>query len=258
MLTFLYLAWYNWLCSQRRAMMQFIIYLQPVFTTILYTLANPYTGESATKAFWFVVINGSLLNIWGINVFATISDIHRDRWTGMLSATRLSITPLMTIFIVRAITNTIHGFASMLLISVLAFVWFQPELSMILNSPVWWLLVLAFFLIAGFSLLFAAVIAMSPHSHHIMNFIEYPVFIVAGVGFTVGLLPLFMQWFALMLPFGFVAEFARHIEGISLAYTADFSSVFWLPIFGSFLILLIGILQMRTMERNLAETGNVV
>jgi ABC-type polysaccharide/polyol phosphate export permease len=252
----LHLAWYNWLCSQRRAMMQFIIYLQPVFTTALYAMANPYSDNAPGKAFWFVVINGSLLNIWGINVFATISDIHRDRWTGMLSATRLSVTPLLTVFIIRALTNTLHGAVSLAMFAAFAWVLYQPDWVMVLDGRVWALLAFAFTLIAVFSLLFATIIAMSPHSHHIMNFIEYPVFIIAGIGFTVGLLPTAMQWFALMLPFGYVAESARSIAGISLSSLAPFD-VIWLPAFGGILIALIGLQQMKHMERKLAETGNV-
>lgn len=252
------LAWYNWLCSQRRAMMQFIIYLQPVFNTILYALANPYTKDEPVKAFWFVVINGSLLNIWGINVFATISDIHRDRWTGMLTAVRLSTTPLMVIFVVRAITNTLHGLTSLLMFAVMAYVLYRPDINSVFLTLAWPILISSFFLIALFSLLFAAVVAMSPQAHHIMNFIEYPVFIVAGIGFTIGLLPIFMQWFALLMPFGYFAELARTWVGISLIDSVQLQSYFWLPIIGLFIIALIGTFQLKIMEKKLSETGNIL
>jgi ABC-type polysaccharide/polyol phosphate export permease len=219
-------------------------------------MANPYSDNAPGKAFWFVVINGSLLNIWGINVFATISDIHRDRWTGMLAATRLSVTPLLTLFIIRALTNTIHGLVSLLIFATYAWLLYQPEWSTILDIRIWSLVGLSFMLIAAFSLLFATIIAMSAHSHHIMNFIEYPVFILAGIGFTVGLLPPFMQWFALALPFGFSAEFARSLAGISLSHLA-FTDILWLPVLGAIVIGFIGLHQMNLMERTLAETGNV-
>lgn len=255
MRTWLGLARIHWLSTQKRNIMIFIVYVQPIFLLAMYGLANPYDGVSAEQAYWFVVINGAALTCWSIHVFATVSDIHRDRWTGLLDITRASPTSLLTIFVVRALMNTLHAMASLLIFVVGAALWYQPEWTQVMDASVYGLLLAVFLLIAAFSLLFAAVVGMSPLAHHIMNFVEYPVFIFSGIGFTVGLLPTVLQWLAMLFPFGFLTEVVRAEVGISLMAAEQLASGLWLSLCGTVIIAIGGAALIVAMFKRLDERG---
>jgi ABC-2 type transport system permease protein len=246
-----------WLSTQKRNIMIFVVYVQPLFLLVMYILASPFGADALQKAYWFVVINGSVLSCWSINVFATISDINRDRWTGMLDVVRSSPTSLLTVFIVRALMNSFHAFSSLLILAIGAFIWFQPEINLgyfrVVSS------LFGIFLVIGmFSFIFAALVGMSPLANHIMNFIEYPIFIISGIGFTIGILPNMLQWFALLFPFGYLTESLRYSVGISLIEVKTIHAGLYVAGAGTILISVVGVILLYVMNKRLGDKGALV
>ncbi len=251
---FIGLAKSNWLSTQKRKMMVFLVYIQPFFLFTMYHFANPYLVD-ASQSFWFIVINVSLTNAWGISVFSTVSDIHRDRWTGMLAIIVASPTSLFTVFFIKAMTNVVHAIGSLIILSTLAFIFYRPEFNDFFIGMNWLILVSTFVMIALFSLCFSAIVGMSPMSGIIMNFVEYPIFILGGIGFSIGLLPIVMQKAVFLFPFSFVAEYLRSRSGVSLLTSSQINDALYVNVVGCLITIVAGILLFVKMQRRLENKG---
>lgn len=194
-------------------MMIFVGAVQPIFTVWLYTLNLP-SGLDDGQAFWFILINAGLVNSWTILVFSTLSEIDRDRWTGLLAQYISVPTQLVEIMSIRTLANFCFVFLSLIVTAGLTFIVIGPD-SAALFSTSWFWLVLALVSITLLAVLFSMIVAMTVRGRTIMNFIEYPVVFVSALGFSVTLFPNILTQIALCLPHSFLAEMARFSAGVS-------------------------------------------
>lgn len=241
------------LSTFRRHMMLFIAFIQPFFMVTIFHAMGSY--ETDIQSFWFVLVNSSLIVTWGIFVFSTLSDIDRDRWTGVLRYYSISPTPTLAVFFYRLLSNLVFALFAVALILALCFLLYRPNVVDIF-SPAWGLLALDITLIALFSGVIAGIVAMTHHSRVIMNFIEYPIIVLSGLGFTIGILPTFMQKFAFIFPFGFVSELVRIETGISRT-TLEPLDYWFLPVLGFVLLALVGWKIFGAMQARLTRIGGL-
>lgn len=237
----------------RRKMMVFVAFVQPVFTVTLYWLNIPPAIDDPSRAFWFMVANASLVNGWSILVFSSLSELDRDRWTGLLAQYLTVPVPLGVLIGVRTLANFIFVLISMLMSAALAAVLSMPPVSVV-ASPVWLWLFAVLACLALTSVLFSFGIATAPRGRAIMNFIEYPFIFVSGIGFSVALLPVPLAAFAASMPQGWLGETLRHRAGI-VAAGPDALVPLFAPLIVTALMLAAGVASYRVMQRRLRSDG---
>ena len=235
-------------------MMVFVGLVQPLFTVWLYALNQP-PALSLPEGFWFILVNAGLVNSWTILVFSALSEVDRDRWTGLLGQYLSMPTPLIEIMTIRTLANFLFVCISLAVTALLAFFVIRPEAGMLL-SPVWGWLLLAMLAITLIAVLFSMVVAMTLRGRVIMNFIDYPVVFVSALGFSATLFPDIMARFALCLPQGFLAEMARFTAGISPVSPAEL--VWWpTPVLTGFGLVCLAATLLRLMQRRLLTRGTL-
>ena len=237
----------------RRKMMVFVGLVQPIFTITLYWLNLPAALVASDTAFWFMLINASLVNGWSILVFSSLSELDRDRWTGLLAQYLTVPLPLAALIGIRTVANFAFVLLSLLVSAALAFALARPALSA-LASPVWLWLLAALACLALMSVLFSFGIATTPRGRAIMNFVEYPFIFLSGIGFSVALLPLPLAVLAASMPQGWLSEMLRYKAGI--VATGPQALVPWLaPVLVGMAITGLGFMAYHLMQRRLQASG---
>lgn len=220
--------------SLKRPMVHFSAFIQPVFIFILYGFINPYERD---LGFWYIALHVPFVSTWGILVFTTVSDIDRDRMVGTLPYLLISATSLEKLLWLRTFVNlTICIFAAVLSL-ILAYVYYQPShLSLGVHISLFLKWLLAWALIGLFSHVFAMIVVMSDNSRLIMNFVNYPISLLAGLGFSLSFLPDNLQYIAFFLPFSYLIESMRAQVGLASIPIETLNYWQLLPLLGTFII----------------------
>ena len=100
-------------------------------------------------------------------------------------------------------------------------------------------------------------VTMSKYSVIIMNFIEFPVFIIAGLGFSTASLPSFLQVITKFFPFGYIAELFRIKLHISTFLEFELIKDISFPLIGGLIIIIILLILLlyRIMENRMLKKG---
>lgn len=248
------LVWLFIRLNTRRTMMIFVGLVQPVFTVWLYALNWP-PAFSGAEAFWYILVNAGLVNSWTILVFSTLSEVDRDRWTGLLGQYLPMPTPLLGIMTVRTLANFLFLCVSLAMTAMLACIVVRPEAGDLLSRAWVWLL-LTMVAITLIAVLFSMIVAMTVRGRVIMNFIDYPVVFVSALGFSATLFPSLLTKFALCLPQGFLAEMARYKAGVAPISPAEL--VWWpAPVLVGLSLFALAATLLRQMQRTLLAQGNL-
>ncbi len=236
----------------KRPMIQFCAAVQPILWAFFYYM---FSKNSEDSIFWYVFVNSAMMNSWGIMVFTTVSDIDRDRTIGVLPYLLISATPFNRILCLRTITNLLISlFSTFVLFFICLMIW--PVSSSAFLMPLI-LLIASLFLMAIFSHLLAILIAMASHSALLMNVIEYPIGIIAGLGFSISIFPHFAQKLAELVPFAYTIELLRIQVGLSSTPKSNLVSEWWLMALGTTLLLLLIFVFSRRMENSLMKKGTI-
>lgn len=193
--------------SMARPMFQFTIWVSPLFyATITYFI---YGGQSAEKIFQYVVLGSGFMGLWTSIVYSSASDINRERYYGTLENIFVAPTSFAYIIMGKIVGNTIWGFISMLLSFIYLRVVFQLDYPIVDPLLMGLALIVVVIGISVFAFVMALVFTLSKQAETLMNFIEYPIFLICGFLFPISILPIWLQPVSAILPPTWAIELLR-------------------------------------------------
>ena len=195
--------------SMARPMFQFIIWISPLFLATIAIFV--YSSASSEEIFHYVILGSGFMALWSSIVFSSASDVNRERFYGTLEIIFVSPVPFAVILIGKIIGNTFWGFLSMIISFVYLVVIFEvdimiPNLFVFISAIFFVLLALivfSFFLSLAFTL--------SRQAEALMNFIEYPIYLLCGFMFPVAILPIWVQPLSYAIPPTWAIELLRMV-----------------------------------------------
>ncbi len=240
--------------SIARPMFKFIIWISPlVFSTIAVFV---YGTESNETLFHYVVLGSGFMALWSSIVFSSASDVNRERFYGTLEIIYVSTVPFAITLIGKIIANTIWGLISM----ILSFIYlkFIFQLELVFYHP--WLFAgaLLFVLLAlsVFSFFLALSFTLSRQAEALMNFIEYPIYLVCGFLFPISFLPNWVQVISKLLPPTWGIQLLRDVTAKTLSYQSIMISLTAILIL-TLLYISIGIYFYRLMDLKVRKSGKL-
>lgn len=204
--------------SIARPMFRFIIWISPLF---LATLAVFIYGSSSTEhIFNYVVLGSGFMALWSSIVYSSASDVHRERYYGTLEILFVAPVSFAVILIGKIIGNTIWGVISMIIAFLYLILLFKIEVP--IANPILFVGSFIFVLIAisVFSFFLSLAFTLSRQSQALMNFIEYPIYLICGFMFPITILPFWVKPLSYLLPPTWAIELLRKAttENASLAH----------------------------------------
>jgi ABC-2 type transport system permease protein len=194
--------------SMARPMFRFIILLSPlVYATIAFFV---YGTASPEKIVNYVVLGSGFMSLWSSIVYSSASDINRERFYGTLELIFVAPVSFSIVLIGKIVANTLLGFLSMIISYVYLIGLFQIEST--IHHPFLFLGSLLFVLISlsVFSFSLALIFTLSRQAEALMNFIEYPIYLVCGFLFPIAVLPAWVTPISYLLPPTWAIELLRH------------------------------------------------
>ena len=180
-----------------RPMFRFCVISQPILFGLI--LGMIYLEKSNIDFTLFTVFGSGLSTFWSSICFSSASDIHRERWYGTLETIYSAPVGFKWIVLGKIIGNSLWGVFSIGLSFSVVVLLFQRQI-IIGNVS---LLLIGLFLMTisliAIGYLFAALFTLSRNARIMMNFMEYPVYILCGILFPLEQLPLLIRSFAYVL-----------------------------------------------------------
>lgn len=193
--------------SMARPMFQFTIWISPLFyATITYFI---YGNQSPERIFQYVVLGAGFMGLWTSIVYSSASDINRERMYGTLENIFVSPTSFAVILMGKIVGNTIWGFISMVLAFFYLTVVFQISMPAVNVALVVIALIAVVISISIFAFVMSLIFTLSKQAEALMNFIEYPVFLICGFLFPISILPIWLQPISYLLPPTYAIELLR-------------------------------------------------
>lgn len=182
--------------SFARATFRFIVIFQPIlYSFLLYMMfkntQNPNMGE-------YIVISSGLMTLWSSIIFSSAGDIERERYMGTLEFIYASPTDFRIIFFGKVLGNLVFGVFSMFLSFICVFL---LGVKVQIAHPFEFVLtvVLSIASFAVISLLMGSLFTLSRNSRFLMNWMEYPIYILCGIVFPINVLPKAFQSISYLL-----------------------------------------------------------
>lgn len=170
-----------------RPMFRFCVIAQPIIFGLL--LGMMYLEKSPEEFTVYVLLGSGLATFWSSICFSSASDIHRERWYGTLETIYAAPAGFRWIVLGKIIGNSIWGMISIgISFSVVVIFFHKP----IIVKDVEWILIGIFLMVVSLiaiGFLFAGLFTLSRNARVLMNFMEYPVYILCGILFPLELLP---------------------------------------------------------------------
>ncbi|MEX2104737.1 MAG: ABC transporter permease [Bacilli bacterium] len=195
--------------SIARPMFQFIIWISPLFLATIAIFI--YGTSSPEKILHYVVLGSGFMALWSSIVFSSASDINRERHYGTLEIIFVSPSSFAVILIGKIIGNSIWGLLSMAISFIYLIGVFRVEIT--IYQPWLFIVTMLFVLIAlsVFSFFLALAFTLSRQAEALMNFIEYPIYLICGFLFPVTILPDWIKPLSYMLPPTWAIELLREV-----------------------------------------------
>lgn len=240
--------------SMARPMFQFVIWISPLFyATITYFV---YGGQSPERIFQYVVLGSGFMALWTSIVYSSASDINRERMYGTLENIFVAPASFAFIIIGKIVGNTIWGFISMLLsFFYLKFV-FQVEMPF--TNPLFLSIAIltVVFAISVFAFVMALLFTLSRQAEALMNFIEYPIFLICGFLFPVSILPNWVQPISLLLLPTWAIELLRKVLNVG-STSAEILNTFIILLFLTFIYCVIAYICYRAVDQKARLDGKL-
>ncbi len=240
--------------SIARPMFKFIIWISPLFYSTLAIFI--YGTQSTETLFHYVVLGSGFMALWSSIVFSSASDVNRERFYGTLEMIFISPIPFAVTLIGKIFANTLWGLVSM----VLSFIYlkFVFRLDLVFHHPWLFLAALAFVLAAlsVFSFFLALAFTLSRQAEALMNFIEYPIYLICGFLFPITYLPNWVQGISYILPPTWAIQLLRDVSAEKLStnsVTFSFTAIALLTA----LYIIIGIYFYRLMDKKARISGKL-
>lgn len=240
--------------SIARPMFKFIIWISPLFFSTIAILI--YGTDSAETLFHYVVLGSGFMALWSSIVFSSASDINRERFYGTLEIIFISPVPFAITLIGKILANMLWGLISMMLSFVYLKVVYQLEL--VFFHPLLFVVALVFVLLAlsVFSFLLALVFTLSRQAEALMNFIEYPIYLVCGFMFPISYLPQWIQGISYILPPTWAIQLLRDVTTEKLSFQSVMISLTAIIVL-TLLYLIVGVYCYRLMDKKARISGKL-
>lgn len=240
--------------SIARPMFKFIIWVSPLmFSTITIFI---YGSESPETLFHYVVLGSGFMALWSSIVFSSASDVNRERYYGTLEMIFIAPVPFAVTLIGKIVANMLWGLLSMILAFVYLKVVFQ--LDLVFYHP--WLFVVSviFVLLAlsVFSFFLALIFTLSRQAEALMNFIEYPIYLICGFLFPISYLPDWLQWISYILPPTWAIQLLRDVTVETLSLSSVMISYSVIAIL-TLMYILIDVYCYRLMDKKARMSGKL-
>lgn len=170
-----------------RPMFRFCVIAQPIIFGLL--LGMIYLDKSPEDFTTYAVLGSGLSTFWASICFSSASDIQRERWYGTLENIYAAPAGFRWIVLGKILGNSVWGLFSILLSFIVVITCFNKPI--IIANPVLLAggLILMMFSLIAIGFMFAALFTLSRNARVMMNFMEYPVYILCGILFPLEILP---------------------------------------------------------------------
>lgn len=174
-----------------RPMFRFCVIAQPIIFGLL--LGMMYMERSDMDFTLYAVFGSGLSTFWSSICFSSASDIHRERWYGTLETIYAAPAGFKWIVLGKIIGNSIWGFFSICLSYTVVTLVFKK--AIVVSNPLWLIIGISLMTLSlvAIGYLFAALFTLSRNARVLMNFMEYPVYILCGILFPLEQLPLIVR-----------------------------------------------------------------
>ncbi|TCZ72295.1 ABC transporter permease [Paenibacillus albiflavus] len=239
--------------SIARPMFQFVIWLSPFF---LSTLAIFIYGASAPdRIFNYVVLGSGFMALWTSIVYSSASDVNRERYYGTLEIIFVSPTSFAITLLGKICGNTLWGLLSMLLSCVYLIVIFGVDLT--IQHPLLFggSFILVLVALSVFSFFLSLAFTLSRQAEALMNFIEYPIYLICGFMFPVTILPNWVQPLSYLLPPTWAIELLR--QAATEQVSAAFNTTLYALLLITVIYFILGMLCYRAVLRKARVIGKL-
>lgn len=240
--------------SMARPMFQFVIWISPLFyATITYFI---YGNQSPEKIFQYVVLGAGFMGLWTSIVYSSASDINRERMYGTLENIFVAPVSFAVILMGKIAGNTIWGIISMVLAFFYLRIVFQIEMPTTNLLFVVLALLVVMIAVSVFAFVMALIFTLSKQAEGLMNFIEYPIFLICGFLFPISILPAWIQPISYLLPPTFAIELLRIVTN-GHASLVDINTAFLQLGAVTLLYLILGAVLYKAVDRKARIDGKL-
>lgn len=207
--------WHN---SMARAMMKYILVVSPLVHAALGAFMLKQRGPEGME---YAVVGAALLTLWGATIWSSATDMVRERTMGNLEYLLVAPVPLVWSTLGKNLGNVVLALGATA-VSML-YSRFLFGIPVRIAQPGWLALGVAIMLFSflGLSLALGTLVVFSRQSVSLMNGMDYPIYIIAGVMFPLDLLPDWTRPLSLAMPL----TWARDLVGAAL--TGGSPARFW-------------------------------
>jgi len=195
----------------------FAVLVQPLITAILalWMLRNQ-SGDNAIYA----VVGSGMSGLWSSLLFICGNSITVERWIGTLESIAAVPTPMSIIVLGKDLANVVQSLLSMVVCYIAAVLLFNYNLRVEQPIPFVISLVLTVVSFISFGLIIGPIFLLSPAVQSLQNGLEFPVYILGGFLFWLGLLPQWTTPFSYLLTPYWAAQ-ALHLSSSGGGSMAD-------------------------------------
>lgn len=161
--------------------------LQPViFASIAYLL---FRSGARPGSLLYVAIGAGMMGIWSSTLFGSGGAIQWQRWQGTLEYC-IAVPPAF-IWVILPLTVATATIGLYSLIATLAWGWLFFDVPLDVAHPVWFAVSLpaAVLALGLLGLVLASTFVLYRHANALSNLLEYPIWVVTGLLFSLSLLP---------------------------------------------------------------------
>jgi len=240
--------------SIARPMFKYIIWIMPLFFSTIAIFV--YGTDSEQTLLHYVVLGSGFMALWSSIVFSSASDVNRERYYGTLEILFISPVPFAITLIGKILANTVWGLISLILTFIYLKIVFQIEI--VLYHP--WLFGLALLLVlltlSVFAFFLALGFTLSRQAEALMNFIEYPIYLVCGFMFPITYLPEWVQGVSYILPPTWAIQLLRDVTAQNLSFQSVVLSCTAILLL-TIVYVIIGIYCYRLMDKKARISGKL-
>ncbi|MGX7112670.1 ABC transporter permease [Gemella cuniculi] len=183
--------------SIARPMFRFCVFINPILSGFL--LGMIYRNRSVEDFMLYAFIGAGISTFWGSICFSSASDMDREKWLGTMPIIFTSPIGFENIIIGKIIGNTLWGIFSFCLNMLTVKILFNIPIVFANFSYFILITVLMIISMVAIGFMMAGLFTLSRKISLLMNVIDYPIIILAGMIFPISIFPRFVQYISYLL-----------------------------------------------------------
>lgn len=241
--------------SLDRTMFRMCILVQP----LIYCFLLYYVYLNSNRNMTVIIFSSMLITLWSCLCFSSLGDIQRERNMGTFNYIYCCPVSFISIIIVKTLTNTVLGFSSIIVISLVSK--FILGVELYIQNPLYFTLSVGLIIISflSLSLLISSFFLLSRDNLGWVNLLQYPLYICCGMIVPVTTFPQYISYFCYVFPPTKAIEiFNESIVSKNLMYS------FWIDsstnIIHSIIFIVIGTIIVKKLDRKMRidNTGGLM